>query len=285
MKKHYSLLAVSTALVLSLSFASVRAQEVPANAPVSTETTIKDQASELADKAADAASEAKEAVEEKAGELADKAADTAGEVKEAVEEKAGELADKTADAATEAKETVEEKAGELADKAADAATEAKEAVEEKAGELADKAADTATEAKEAVEEAVSGEEALNANSILLKTDWGLVRIKDANGKTIAKPNNPANFTLSFLDENRAGLRVNCNRGTTSWTENKEQALKFGVIGITKALCKPNSPVEPAMVQSMEKVTSYKLDEKKLFLTAGEDNRILEFRPVSVKREY
>ncbi|GAA5095579.1 hypothetical protein [Bartonella acomydis] len=111
---------------------------------------VKREAGSAAEKAADVAEKATEAVKREAGSAAEKAADVAEKATEAVKREAGSAAEKAADVAEKATEAVKREAGSAAEKAADVAEKATEAVKREAGSAAEKAADMAEKATEAV---------------------------------------------------------------------------------------------------------------------------------------
>ncbi|MCB2079668.1 MAG: META domain-containing protein [Novosphingobium sp.] len=113
---------------------------------------------------------------------------------------------------------------------------------------------------------------------LAGTSWQLVEFRsmdDAQG--IKRPGDVTRYTVSFDAEGRASFRLDCNRGTGSYTREVSSAtggtLTFGPIAVTKALCP-----EPSMGEFLEKqlpwVRSYTMADGHLNMALMADGGII-----------
>ncbi len=118
---------------------------------------------------------------------------------------------------------------------------------------------------------------------LAGTAWELVAIQsmdDAQGTTrIAKPET---FTVHFVADGHASLRIDCNRGTTTWKitpsqESSSGSLEFGLLATTRAMCPPGSQ-DQRVLRDLPHVRSYMLKDGNLYLSLMADGGIYEWRP-------
>lgn len=118
---------------------------------------------------------------------------------------------------------------------------------------------------------------------LAGTAWQLNAIQsmdDAQGTTrVAEPDR---FTLEFGHDGRAVLRLDCNRGTASWTavpgaDGSSGQIEFGPIAGTRARCPPPH-LDERIVRDLGYVRGYLLRDGKLHLSLMADGGIYEWRP-------
>lgn len=118
---------------------------------------------------------------------------------------------------------------------------------------------------------------------LAGSSWELVAIQsmdDAQGTTrIAKPET---FTVSFAADGRADLRIDCNRGNTSWKANPSAdsasgTFEFGPLATTKKMCPPGS-LDQKLIRDLPSVRSYLIKNGKLYLSLMADGGIYEWQP-------
>ena len=109
------------------------------------------------------------------------------------------------------------------------------------------------------------------------TAWKLVKIMSMDDR-VDVPNDPDRYTLAFGEDGRAALQADCNRGTGSWTSSPPNAVTFGPIAATRAMCPPGSLSETYLAQ-FEWVRTYTLKDQHLFLATMADGSILEFAPL------
>jgi para-nitrobenzyl esterase len=113
-------------------------------------------------------------------------------------------------------------------------------------------------------------------SELAGTTWQLVKIMSMDDR-IDEPADRTRYTLRFEADGNVRLRVDCNRGTGSWTSQGAGQLGFGPIATTRALCPPGSLFDRYIAQ-FPWVRSYVLRDGHLFLSTMADGAIIEFEP-------
>lgn len=106
------------------------------------------------------------------------------------------------------------------------------------------------------------------------TRWRLVAITGADG-TSTKPENPANYTLLLGGDGRAAIQADCNRAFGAFVLAGE-ALSFGPLGMTRAMCPPGSVSDP-YVAALQETQSFTLADGRLTLTQT-DGGTLTFLP-------
>jgi heat shock protein HslJ len=143
-----------------------------------------------------------------------------------------------------------------------------------APESAEKAAMPTAETKPALAMSAPVE---NATSELAGTVWRLVNIAGMDDST-RYPDDPSKYTLEFAADGAASVRLDCNRGTGTWTSESAGQLAFGPIAATRTLCPPGSLSDKYTAQ-FEWVRSYVLKDGHLFLATMADGSIIEFEPL------
>lgn len=126
----------------------------------------------------------------------------------------------------------------------------------------------------------------NGTSVgLTDTTWALVAIQsmdDAQGTTDIA--DPSRYTVRFATDGRASFRLDCNRGTASWSPTpapgaNSGALAFGPIATTRAQC-PAGSLAPRLERDLPYVRSYSLADGRLSLSLMADGGIYEWRPTA-----
>ncbi len=119
---------------------------------------------------------------------------------------------------------------------------------------------------------------------LAGSQWRLVQIvsmDDAVGRT--RPADPSRYTLQLGADGRASLRLDCNRGSASWTaqasaEPASGSFRFGPLATTRALCPPGS-LSQRLTAQIPYVRSYLIRNGHLHLALMADGGILEWEPL------
>ena len=119
-------------------------------------------------------------------------------------------------------------------------------------------------------ETFSGEQLAGSN-------WQLVQIMEMDDTT-HQPDDPMKYTLKFGINGTANLRLDCNRGTASWTANAPGKIRFGPVASTKAMCPPGS-LHDVFLSQFEWIRSYIIRDDHLFLATMADGSIIEFSPM------
>lgn len=115
------------------------------------------------------------------------------------------------------------------------------------------------------------------NAELAGTSWRLVEIQSMADSTFT-PSDRSRYTISFGTDGRASMRVDCNRGSASWTSTVPGQLTFGQAAMTRAMCPPGSLYD-RFVRDLAFVRTYVLKDGKLHLATMADGAIYEFEPL------
>jgi heat shock protein HslJ len=118
---------------------------------------------------------------------------------------------------------------------------------------------------------------------LAGTSWQLHAIQsmdDAQGTT--KVAEPSHFTLEFGRDDRATLRLDCNRGRGAYKvapagDGSSGSLTFGPVATTRAMCAPPH-LDQRVARDLAHVRSYLLKDGKLYLSLMADGGIYEWAP-------
>jgi heat shock protein HslJ len=119
---------------------------------------------------------------------------------------------------------------------------------------------------------------------LAGSQWRLVQIlsmDDAVGS--ARPTDPSRYTLQLGSDGKASLRLDCNRGTASWSaqasaEPSSGSFRFGPLATTRAYCPPPS-LSQRLAAQIPYVRSYLIRNGHLHLALMADGGILEWEPL------
>lgn len=138
----------------------------------------------------------------------------------------------------------------------------------------------------------SGESAMNgplpppgdaAPAGLAGTSWQLVSFQsmdDAQGTTRPEPGR--GVTLNFMEDGRLAAKLDCNRGTGTWSEGTALAdgggLTIGPMASTRVFC-PEPSMGTMVARHLSDVASYTLRDGKLYLALKMDGGIFEFEPL------
>lgn len=114
--------------------------------------------------------------------------------------------------------------------------------------------------------------------------WQLQTIQsmdDAQGTT--RLPDPGLFTLAFGRDGHATLRLDCNRGSTSYKleaagDGTSGALSFGPLATTRARCAPPQ-LDQRIARDLSHVRGYLLKDGKLYLSLLADGGIYQWAPL------
>lgn len=110
------------------------------------------------------------------------------------------------------------------------------------------------------------------------TSWQLVRFEGGDG-TVLTPDDKSKYTITFGTDGRLSARIDCNRGTGTWTSPGPPKLTLGPLALTRAQCPPGS-LHDQNVRQWTYVRSYVMRGGNLFLSLMADGGIYEFEPMS-----
>ena len=108
------------------------------------------------------------------------------------------------------------------------------------------------------------------------TSWELVKIEGSDGKLHA-PQERSRYMLAFAPHGEISARIDCNRGSGTWSANDSGQLQFGDLATTRAMCPANSLYD-LIVSQWTRVRFYALREGHLFLTLP-GYGVYEFEPL------
>ena len=130
----------------------------------------------------------------------------------------------------------------------------------------------------ALVERVANAEDLSAKSVadLGNTSWQLVAFRGGD-ETLLTPDNKNKYTLTFGKDGRVSARIDCNRGNSSWSSEKQNKVQFGPFTVTRAMCTPGS-LHDRILRDLPAVRSYAIKDGHLFLSLVADGGIYEFEP-------
>lgn len=103
-----------------------------------------------------------------------------------------------------------------------------------------------------------------------------------------RPAAPGLYTLGFEAGGRAVLRLDCNRGQSTWqatpspgssAQRPSGSLQFGPLASTRAACPPGSRA-PRLVREWPAVRSYVIEGGRLHLALMADGGIQTWRPLA-----
>jgi para-nitrobenzyl esterase len=92
------------------------------------------------------------------------------------------------------------------------------------------------------------------------------------------PDDGGKYTIAFGTDGRVSIRVDCNRGSGTWSSEEPSQLAFGPLALTRAMCPPGS-LHDRIVRDWEYVRSYVLEGGHLFLSLMADAGIYEYEPM------
>ncbi len=118
--------------------------------------------------------------------------------------------------------------------------------------------------------------ASGAGAELEGTSWRLVKIDGGDGKTRV-PADPARYLLTFAAHGELSARIDCNRGSGTWSSPQTGQLVFGELASTGAPCEPGSLYE-LIIGQWSQVRSYVLRDGHLFLALGAEG-VYEYEPL------
>jgi len=121
---------------------------------------------------------------------------------------------------------------------------------------------------------------------LTGTSWRLLEMQsmdDEQGTTRA--NNPDRYTITFSEDGTAYMKLDCNRGRSSYeaesTSAGQGSLQFGNIASTMAMCPPDSLSEK-LGQQLGFVRSYVMRDGRLNMSLMADGGILVWEPTEIE---
>ncbi len=102
------------------------------------------------------------------------------------------------------------------------------------------------------------------SSGLAGTSWQLVKFQGSDDTPLV-PDDRSKYTITFASNGRVSVRVDCNRGSSTWRSIRTGELSFGSWSRTSAKCPPGS-LHDRIVNDGANVRSYSIKDGHLFLS-------------------
>lgn len=111
---------------------------------------------------------------------------------------------------------------------------------------------------------------------LAGTSWQLVQFQGGDDTTLT-PDDPSKYTLEFHADGTLTVRIDCNRGRSTWQSSEPSMLRFGPLALTRAQC-PEGSLHDWLVKHWDYIRSYVVQDGHLHLALMADGGIYEFEP-------
>jgi heat shock protein HslJ len=106
-----------------------------------------------------------------------------------------------------------------------------------------------------------------ATPTLAGTSWRLASFQaNDDGSQALRPGSPDGFTLSFGQDGRLAVKLDCNRGNGPWqavtTDATGGTLSLGPVATTRAMCPPDA-AGSRLVQDLPALRTWRLQDNRL----------------------
>ncbi len=118
---------------------------------------------------------------------------------------------------------------------------------------------------------------------LTGTTWQLVGIESmAPGEEPSSTiEDPSEYTVTFGDDGKAGFRIDCNRGNSTWktksSASDSGSLTFGPIALTRMMC-PQPSMDAKVAAALGRVRGYSISDGNLHLSLEADSGVMHWQP-------
>ena len=119
------------------------------------------------------------------------------------------------------------------------------------------------------------------SSELAGTSWQLVKLQGPDDETNV-PDDKSKYTITFGRNGRVSVRVDCNRGGSTWKSAGPGELHFGSGSMTRAKCQPGS-LHDRIVTEGANVRSYVIKDGHLFLSGMAAGGYYELEPITTQK--
>ena len=92
--------------------------------------------------------------------------------------------------------------------------------------------------------------------------------------SIVVPDNPEDYTLTFLPDGKTAIQADCNRAMGTYTVD-DSTIDLVVGGVTRAMCPPGSLMDQYL-RDLDEVSSHVFRDGNLYLALPVDSGIMEF---------
>lgn len=121
----------------------------------------------------------------------------------------------------------------------------------------------------------------NVANPLNGTSWQLVKFKGPDERTFS-PDDKSKYTISFGRNGRVTVRVDCNRGSSTWRVTGKDELEFGSWSRTNAKCGAGSLHDQIVTEGAD-VHKFNIENGHLFLFGMPRGGYYELEPMPAKR--
>ena len=109
------------------------------------------------------------------------------------------------------------------------------------------------------------------------TSWQLVKFQGPDEQTFA-PDDKSKYTITFGRNGRVTVRVDCNRGSSTWKVSANGELRFGSWSRTNAKCGPGSLHDQIVTEGAD-VRNFAIKNGRLFLSGMAGGGYYELEPM------
>ena len=118
----------------------------------------------------------------------------------------------------------------------------------------------------------------SGSSALSGTSWQLVKFQGPDERTFS-PDDKSKYTITFGSNGRVTIRVDCNRGSSTWKATAKGELQFGSWSRTTAKCGAGS-LHDQIVTEGAAVRNFVIKDGHLFLSGMAAGGYYELEPVA-----
>jgi len=122
---------------------------------------------------------------------------------------------------------------------------------------------------------------MQRSSELNGTSWQLVKFQGPDERTFA-PDDKSKYTITFRSDGRVLVRVDCNRGSSSWRATEKGELQFGSWSRTSAKCGSGS-LHDQIVREGAAVNRFAIKDGHLFLSGMAAGGYYELEPLPTQK--
>jgi heat shock protein HslJ len=109
------------------------------------------------------------------------------------------------------------------------------------------------------------------------TSWQLVKFQSSDERTF-QPDDRSKYTITFGRNGRVVVRVDCNRGNSTWKVAANGELQFGSWSRTNAKCGPGSLHDQIVTEGAD-VHNFEIKDGRLFLSGMPRGGYYELEPL------
>ena len=128
---------------------------------------------------------------------------------------------------------------------------------------------------------LAGAQKSGGGNSLRGTSWQLVKFQGPDERTFT-PDDKSKYTIKFETNGRVVVRVDCNRGSSTWKVPSNGQLQFGSWSRTSAKCGAGSLHDQIVTEGAD-VHKFELKDGRLFLFGMPRGGYYELEPMPARR--